>query len=256
MKHFIFKTKQIILFILRFFFSFLNDGEKCIICGKKTFVFPVCKNCIVKYFSIDESLNTPRCKICGRKLISTKETCSKCREEKILNSTDTVTPVFSYRLWNKELLYRWKIKEDRSISVLFAYFVHQVLKQLKYQIVVPVPPRKGKIQKKGWDQIDELCTYLEKVFGIKVLHILKRNSTEQQKKLNRKERLDTISSAYDMESEEKVFSELKCFNGIMPEEVCLIDDVCTTGATIECCADILKKNGIKIVNVITLFIGD
>ena len=53
-----------------------------------------------------------------------------------------------------------------------------------------------------------------------------------------------------------VQKELQKNKGIIPEKVCLLDDVCTTGSTIECCAQILKKAGIKKVGVITLFTVD
>lgn len=256
MRNFIFEAKHSVVAFTRCVFSVLNDGESCVVCGKKTFFYPVCKSCLKKYFSVREILNSKRCSVCGKVLISTNGTCLGCREKKVLVHTDCVLPLFSYRLWNKELLFKWKIAEERSISALFAFFVSRALKKMNYNVVVPVPPRKGKIRKKGWDQIDELCNFLKNRYGVKVLNILKRNSLEQQKKLNRKERLETISSAYSLVSEEKLKSALKCVGNVLPEEVCIVDDVCTTGATIECCAEILKKNGIKKVNVITLFVVD
>ena len=169
-----------------------------------------------------------------------------CREEPVLKSTDMVIPLFSYRLWNKELLYKWKIQGERIFSPFFARLFYMALKELNQKTIVPVPPRKGKIKKNGWDQIDEVCRFLENRYGSKIIHLLQRNSTNKQKKLNREERLNTIQSAYSLiKNPEKI-----------PEEVCLIDDVCTTGTTIECCAKILKEAGVKTVNVITLFIVD
>ena len=85
---------------------------------------------------------------------------------------------------------------------------------------------------------------------------MKRNTTEQQKKLHKKERLETISCAYQVEEEKIISRELKRVNNVLPEKVCLVDDVCTTGATIESCAEILKKMGIETVDVITLFVVD
>lgn len=142
------------------------------------------------------------------------------------------------------------------MSSVFAELVCKALIALDVNVVVPVPPRKGKIQKNGWDQIDELCTFLNLRFGFGLFKVLERNSTEQQKKLNRTERLETIKNAYSVCNAKTLSKALKPFNGIIPEKVCLIDDVCTTGSTIECCARLLKEMGVKNVTVITLFIVD
>lgn len=241
---------------MRSFFSILNNGTTCVVCNGKSFIYPVCRKCISKYFSLDDALNQKRCKVCGKVLISTDDTCSRCRDEKILVHTDNVLPLFSYRLWNKELLYKWKIMGERSVSSLFSFFVYKALEKLNDDIVVPVPPRKGKIQRNGWDQVDEICSFLKNRYGIKVLKLLKRNTTEQQKKLHKKERLETISCAYQEEQKKNIMRELKKVNNVLPKKVCIVDDVCTTGATIESCAEILKKIGIETVDVITLFVVD
>lgn len=216
----------------------------------------MCKKCRLTHFNPGNVLRVKRCEVCGRELISSFGSCTKCREQRILMHTDKVIPLFSYRLWNKELLFKWKIAGERSLSSMFAEMVAVVLKEIAVEVIVPVPPRKGKIQKNGWDQIDELCQFLSLRHGFRLLKILSRNSVNQQKKLNRKERLDSIKSAYSLCSEKEFSKVLKHFDGILPEKVCLIDDVCTTGATIESCAEILKKTGVKTVDVITLFTVD
>lgn len=254
--HLYFYLKSFFLIFLRNFFNYLNGGESCIICGKKSFFIPLCRNCRKKYFTIVESTFDDRCSKCGRELISTQNICSSCRENPILKSTDKVFPIFSYRLWNKELLFMWKINEVRNLSYFFSSIVEKTLKVLDYKIIVPVPPRNGKIKKKGWDQIDELCEILEKCYGFTCLKLLQRLSKEEQKKLNREERLETIKNAYSLVNKKSLVKELKKTGGVMPDSVCLIDDVCTTGATAECCSEILKAAGIKEANVITLFIVD
>ena len=185
-----------------------------------------------------------------------KEKCMICRENPVLKSTDTVVPLFSYRLWNRELMFRWKMQEERDFSPLFAGLLCQVLKEFNAKVIVPVPPRKGKILKNGWDQIEELCVFLEKRYGFRVLRILERNSSKQQKKLSRAQRLESIKSAYSLCSRQVFERALKPFSGQLPETVCLIDDVCTTGSTLESCAEILKKEGVKTVNAVTLFTVD
>lgn len=198
-------------------------------------------------------LSENRCKICGKPLISTREECLQCRETPVLHHSDRVFPLYSYNLWNKEILFLWKINEIRSLSPFFAQKVAEVLNQLGQKVIVPVPPRPGKIKKKGWDQIDELCSFLNHRYKFTILDILERQTKQEQKKLDRKERLEQISSAYVLKSPEKQEKILLKFKSQLPQEVCIIDDVCTTGATVEQCAAILKERGVKVVNAITLF---
>ena len=70
----------------------------------------------------------------------------------------------------------WKSQEIRSLSLLFAKSLNIALKKLEVKYIVPVPPRKGKIQEKGWDQIDELCNLLEYLYGFKILRLLERST--------------------------------------------------------------------------------
>jgi len=246
MRKIYFLITQYILTILRIFYVWLGGGQECLICGHITYLYPVCKSCRKKHFNIKKIFSIERCKYCGRELISSFETCTTCREKRTVFSADKMFPLFSYRLWNKQLLFRWKILGERSISAFYASVVEKVLHEFQIKNIVPVPPRKGKIQKNGWDQIDELCNFLEFKYGFFRFNLLERNSTVQQKKLNRAERLETIKSAYSLVD----------FKGTVPEKVCLVDDVCTTGSTIECCSNLLKAAGVKEVYVITLYIVD
>ena len=89
-------------------------------------------------------------------------------------------------------------------------------------------------------------TFLEKRYGLRVMRLLERNTSGQQKKLSRSQRLESIKTAYS----------LKPFTGLLPQEVTLVDDVCTTGSTLESCAEILKSAGIEKVHAVTLFTVD
>ncbi|HPX25525.1 MAG TPA: phosphoribosyltransferase family protein, partial [Treponemataceae bacterium] len=68
----------------------------------------------------------------------------------------------------------------------------------------------------------------------------------QQKKLNRDERIHQLGHLY----------ELKKNITNIPEEVVIIDDIMTTGVTLENCAEVLKRAGVKKVHAVTLFIAD
>ena len=130
------------------------------------------------------------------------------------------------------------------------------MKEKGFKFIIPVPPRPGKISEKGWDQIEELCKILEYFYGIKVFRILKRNTSKQQKKLNRTERLQTIGSAYSLQNQNVIKKELKKNKGVFPSEVCILDDVSTTGATLECCSKLIKEAFETKIIGITIFIVD
>lgn len=234
----------------------MHNGNECIVCGKPVFLIPVCKNCKNKHFNIDDVMSVKRCKICGKELISTKDSCLQCRENVVIKHVDFMLPMFSYRLWNKELLFMWKINGQRALSMFFADFYARALHKLNVDVIVPVPPRPDKIRKNGWDQIKEISDILEYKYGFKVLRILCRFTLEQQKKLNREERLCTIGKSYSIVNEKNKIKALKPFHGHFPEKLCIIDDVCTTGATLESCGEILKLQGVEYVGAITLFMVD
>lgn len=255
---FLFELNQFFINALRLSYSLLNGGEECIICGKKTYFPAVCTSCKKSFFDVSSFMHEKRCKKCGKILFLENDICLSCREAPLLNSTDSVFPLFSYRLWNKELMFLWKMQGLRSLSSMFAKIINDVLNSFgeKNAFIVPVPPRKGKIAEKGWDQIEDLCLFLEKRYSHRICRLLQRNSDVQQKKLNRDERLSKIQSAYKMKDLRSIKKILNHAGKEMMEKVYLIDDVCTTGSTIESCARALKDFGIKKVNVITLFIVD
>ena len=68
------------------------------------------------------------------------------------------------------------------------------------------------------------------------------------------EKFKSISEAYRLCSEKKLKAIQKKL--VMPETVCIIDDVCTTGATLESCAILLKNLNIRRVFALTLFCVD
>ena len=150
----------------------------------------------------------------------------------------------------------------RMLSPFFAKMIFEALckidgsSEVSKEVIIPVPPRKGKIAEKGWDQIEDLCLFLNKRYGCKICRLLKRNSSVQQKKLKREERLSLIHSAYELKSSASLKKILKPYGGKIPKKVWLLDDVCTTGSTIESCAHALKEAGVECVKVITLFIVD
>lgn len=199
------------------------------------------------------------CGKCGRRLVSADAFCPECRESDDFMFLDKVCALYPYSPENKDLLTGWKINGERIFSHSFAEILASVLYEnsvvCRYRdkpvrdkaprlktAVVPVPPRPGKIRKKGWDQIDEVCTLLKRQWHIPVSDCLVRTTKIQQKQLGK--------AARKMNLKGHIFVK----NGYTPPDVCiLIDDIITTGATLENCAEALKSKGASFVAGLTLF---
>lgn len=233
-----------ILFALRDFFF----PSPCALCGASlTSVaeirYALCQSCRDSIVLAEGE----ECSVCGKPLISEKETCLSCRgREK--GSYERLWVLFPYTGKYRRLLTSYKFDKNILLADTFAEKIAEVIAGnpcLKDAHIVPVPPRPGKIKMSGWDQVDHLVKRLEKIeYGngkrAKVSRCLKRRKSKAQKSLNRTERLENLKG--------RIF-----LNGPAPKTALIIDDVITTGSTIEVCSAILKEAGAEKVYALCLF---
>ncbi|MBQ0166151.1 MAG: ComF family protein [Treponema sp.] len=239
--------------VLRSFFSGCVVSAPCVLCGGPAGSISLCNECRrLLDEEADKALQDyKRCVHCGRPLLSEHGVCTSCRENPLFQNVDGVFPLFPYVLSKKKLLYGWKIGRQHNLTEIFAAYLAKVIKtHYPDAVVVPVPPRPGKIKKSGWDQIEDISLYLEHIHHIRVVRLLRRTETMQQKKLSREERSEHSKRSYMLD--EKVSG---CMGKTLPEHVVLVDDVITTGNTVRACANVLKETDfIKKVSAAALFI--
>jgi ComF family protein len=248
--------------------SFLLGGEECIVCGKPVVKMPLCAHCmherVVKHVSL-----SPRCSVCGTPLISEKNTCMQCRTKDAGKESSQTPqadnplafcfPVFPYRLWMKDLLFTWKMQSVRLFSPLFARIVFDVIVcelpdlPVNYALV-PVPPRPGKFRKKGWDQVEDIASWLELHHHVPVMRLLSRRKSVEQKKLDKKGRGENAKKSFYVS--EKIRKKITAGNIMLPERIVLLDDVRTTGTTLITCAEALASLGVKTLQAVVLFSVD
>lgn len=240
MKYYLFTIKH----SLASFFSYLTFPKECGLCGKNTYAMPLCTACEKRLLS--EKIQN-RCKGCGKELFFEKDFCMKCRQrERIFDNCETVYPIFSYVLQKKKLLYMWKVANHRELVFFFGKLCNAVFQEKYKDIpIVPVPPRPNKIAEKGWDQIEDLVWILEKKYKLKIYRLLERTTKIQQKKLGKEDRLSESKHSYVAKSVE---------NMKIPKEIVLLDDVITTGSTINSCKEVLLSLGVEKIHCVSLFI--
>lgn len=243
------KSVLISMKIKNFLFQLYNHAieYRCCLCGsiitRPAGDYPLCGECVSSITLIPDNR---RCEKCGKPLISEKEICTQCRESG--HGFVSNYPLFSYLEMAKELIYQYKFNNIKPLAAFYAEKVHDIYKKKFDAIpIIPVPGSKISVKKRGWDQIDEIVKLLNKRYGIPVLRILKKDGRKQQKHFNQQERKEKIKNTILLnhgKGEEQI-----------PETVLVLDDVYTTGATVNECAGILQKGGVQNVYTMTLTIG-
>jgi ComF family protein len=224
--------------------------ESCALCGKilidvSEIQYCLCQKC---YLLIEEQFSASqegkKCNLCNKTLISEIETCLLCRNG-TQRSYDRLWTLFPYTGKFRTLLTEYKFGKKLALANYFAEKIIKLIQEtteMKEVCLIPVPPRPGKIKNTGWDQVDYLVKRVSKLSkgSIRVYRRLKRLESKVQKQLNRKDRLENMKG--------RVY-----LNGKVPSTAIVIDDVITTGSTIEVCSSVLKDAGAQKVYGLCLF---
>lgn len=147
----------------------------------------------------------------------------------------------------KNLIHNFKYEFIKSIGPELAYFQIQTLKNSSiYQfilenpqnfLITAVPLHKKRLAWRGFNQSEILAKEISQKLNIKLFSELKRikNTKPQIDMADHKEREQNIKEAFICKNNKKIKNKT----------IILVDDMITTGATMEECAKILKKSGAK-----------
>ncbi len=218
--------------------------QTCHFCGKIN-EEPICDECIKKVMYIKE----PRCKKCGKPVrYKEQEFCFDCRRK-----------TFAYEqgrsLWVHKgvvpwSIYQFKYHNRRIYGEFYAKELYrlygQKLKEWGIDVIVPVPLHPKKRRKRGYNQTEIIARQLGKLTGIPVEKkwVKRIRYTEPQKKLNDKERKKNLENAFSIRNIHNKY-----------ERVLLIDDIYTTGSTIDTIAKQLLEKCNKKAWFLTISIG-
>jgi ComF family protein len=142
----------------------------------------------------------------------------------------------------KEIIHALKYERRRSISPRLGALMRECGAPLLRDgaIVVPVPLHRRREYERGFNQAEDLATHL----GAPVMKLLTRvRHTQSQIELPKNQRQQNVKNAFAL----AVPGSLLPVPGI----VVLVDDVSTTGSTLEACARVLKDAGVKEVRALT-----
>lgn len=191
---------------------------------------------------------------CGREILDEgKEYCGRCEGNRV--SFKRNFAVWRYDKWMKKSIAGFKY--DGRKEYLEFYVRHMVggygKQLLKYgvTVLIPVPISDSKRRYRGFNQAELLADALAKELGIVSAKLIKRvKNTAPLSSLSPTERKRNLSDAFCWD--EKEISKLK----ELPHTVALVDDIYTTGSTMEACARVLSAQGISSVYGICICIGN
>lgn len=219
--------------------------RRCPYCDKVVpFLEVICEECVEKLVYV----KPPRCLCCGKHISHQEdELCPDCREKR--HSYIQGRALYDYRSI-AESLYRFKYAGRQEYALFFgremAYYLGDAIRRFHADVLVPVPIHYARKHERGYNQAEllakELGRQLQMPVDTRLLRRVKR--TIPQKLLNDKERQNNLKKAFKIGR-----------NDVKWKSVIIVDDIYTTGSTIDACASVLLEIGIQKVYFIALAIG-
>ncbi|MCM1121419.1 MAG: double zinc ribbon domain-containing protein [Eubacterium sp.] len=220
--------------------------RRCPVCDKavKPFGSLICESCKEEF----KYIKAPYCMKCGKELEEEEsEYCGDCLRHRHL--FDSGRAVFTYKTM-ADSIYRFKYKGRQEYA---AYYAECMARQLGNWMIrcqpdafVPVPIHSSKKYVRGYNQAEVLARELGRLMDIPVeTKLLKRiHKTAPMKDLSVSERQNNLKRAFKI-----------CCNDVKLSTIIIIDDIYTTGSTIDAMCYELRKAGVQRIYFAALAIG-
>lgn len=209
----------------------------CVGCGTYTEAdYCICERCLNQM----ETFTHPFCLTCANFI--SDDNCPTCQAD-----TLPLYAMGSYSPPLKNLIINYKFNGITQLSSFFAKYIYRIFERsiLKYQtrILVPIPLHPSHEYYRGYNQATLFAKNLSEIFNFEVCtHIIKRiKKRKPQSRLSHKKRHKNVAGVFKAEKVKE-----------NQNEIILVDDVVTTGATIAEAKKILTEAGYKVKAVIAI----
>lgn len=208
----------------------------CVLCGRQGDEgMDLCRGCR------QELLPNPQsCLRCGAPLGTAGTTCGPCSRRQPPFICSHIP--FCYEAPLDYLLLQLKFHQSLHLAPLLGTLMAETIRGRTMplpQALVPVPLHAGRLRERGYNQALELARPLSRLLDIPIEYRLcrRQRATLAQTSLQGKERRHNLRGAFAVEK------------GELPRHVAIVDDVVTTGATVEELARTLRRAGVETVEV-------
>ncbi len=216
--------------------SFFNSLKTCVICNTsmRNNDFWYCSSCAESL----EYYKEATCSICLDAIPIGRQICLACQSNKPFY--EKIIVAYQYAQPLSSLLH--KVKYNRQVAysrLLSQLFYNRVVKQIETwpDLIIPVPLNMHKLWKRGFNQSEELLKYFKLKHKITIVNAVKLNRNDSQVGLDRYSREKNLSGSFYIHAD------------LTNQNIVLIDDVVTTGATVNELAKTCKILGARNVQV-------
>lgn len=189
-------------------------------------------------------IREPVCIICGRPVKKDEKTCEDCKRNH--HEFDSGRITFSYEQVS-DAVYRFKYMNRPEYAESFAKIIYEEQKDwlsaVSPDCFIPVPLHKKRLIKRGYNQSEELAKAISEYCKVPVnISLVKRvKNTAPLKFSDREGRQNNMKRAF-----------IVCENVVKLSTVILVDDIVTTGSTLDSIAGILKAKGVNNIYFLTI----
>lgn len=231
------KTKELLLNIL--------FPPKCVFCSARLPISQRIYVCAECFDGLPYCREEKRCSHCG-KPSEGGGMCKACILKR--NYTERITSPFVYKEQAKDAVVAFKKKNNayrgRTLALFVAEMVRYDFGGVEFDGVVSVPPRRSRMNEEKYDQAECLARCTARRLGLKYYPNVMRQTGNMKKQstLSHDARFDNVRGGFAVRRPDR----------IKGKTLLLIDDVCTTGATLEECARVLREGGAHRVYAATI----
>lgn len=205
----------------------------------------ICSKCRTR----PQYIREPRCRRCGKQLADGMiQYCHDCRQRR--HVYDYGYALYDYQSMRKSI-YRFKYGKRCEYAAFYARDIcgklADELRMMDADSIVPVPVHASRKRERGYNQAELVAAELSRLTGIRMYGDLVRRvrKTVPQKELTIQERQNNLKKAFNITT-----------NVVKLNKTILVDDIYTTGSTLDAIAMELKRHGVKAVYFIALCIGE
>lgn len=206
----------------------------CLVCGLPSNNSVICSGC-----TADLPRPMAACKRCAMPL-SLDTVCGSCLNQPLKH--DLSYSPFLYQGVMTRLISQFKYHGQFSLNEFFAtQFIDYRGQQQLPQALIPVPLHPKRLRQRGYNQSHLFAKALSQQLDINILHpIIRHQFTQSQTGLSFKQRKQNVKNAF------------RLIEPTLPTHVALIDDVLTSGQTANAITDLLRKSGVKTLELWTI----